>query len=219
MMRQVIAKRLTESKQKVPHSYLSKEIALDNLVSLRKVLNNNGLKLSVNDFVIKSVASALSRVPEVNVIWDDAKKESVKQAQIDISVAVAIDGGLITPIVPSANTKNLKEINETVKVLSEKAKKGTLLPKEYQGGTFTISNLGMFGISEFSAVINPPQAAILSVGGSSTRLVLGDDNIPKNRTTFTVRLNFDERAIDADSAAKFLQELSNFVENPTELML
>jgi len=219
-MRQMIAKRLSESKYAIPHSYLTKDIVVDKLMVARKQLNEAGNKLSVNDFIIKGVATTLRRVPEVNVIWNKTTNQADIQGTVDISVAVAIEGGLITPIVFNADKKGLQEINENVKTLAEKARKGSLQLKEFQGGTFTISNLGMFGVTHFTAVINPPQAVILAVGGGSSKVVV-DEVTEKlsTHTLITVTLNFDARAIDTDTASKFLDELANTLEHPIHLTL
>jgi len=209
-MRQVIAKRLTQSKSSTPHAYLSAEFPIDNLLKLRKQLNENlKTKISVNDFIVKASAIALQQVPAVNVIWNPKTSEAVVQKNIDIAVAVAIDNGLITPIVFGANKMGLQEISQTVSTLAQKAKKNTLKPEEFQGGTFTISNLGMFGITHFTAVINPPQASIPSVGGAKQEVVLDSETSkPTTSTKMTVMLNFDSRAIDEETAALFLAELS-----------
>jgi len=220
-MRQVIAKRLTESKYATPHSHIVKEFFIDKLIEVRKTANSDGnFKFSLNDFIIKAVAITLKRVPEVNVLWNQKTSEADIQQTVDVSVAVAIEGGLITPIIFGADKKGIKEINENVKALAEKARKGTLQPKEFQGGTFTISNLGMFGITQFTSVINSPQAAILSVGGSKNKMVI-DETTDKfsAQTVMAVTLNFDARAIDSDIASKFLDALAECLQQPTHLVL
>jgi len=220
-MRQVIAKRLTQSKGSTPHTYAMQDIAIDGLLQLRKQLNeSNKSKLSVNDFIIKATALALERVPAANVLWNSKTSEVELQKKIDVSVAIAIQDGLITPIIFGANNQGLLAINQSVKTLQEKAKKGTLKPEEYQGGTFTISNLGMFGISNFTAVINPPQASILSVGGSRQELSLDDatGTVVVNNV-MSVTLNFDARAIDSDTAGEFLTQFANLMRNPIALSL
>lgn len=169
-MRQVIAKRLTESKTTVPHLYLTREMKLSKALALRKQFKDAGANVSVNDIVVKAVAKALRLVPEVNVYFNPKTGKSDVQKTIDVSVAVAIDNGLITPIIKNTDQKSYGDINKEMKELAEKARKGALLPQEYQGGTFCVSNLGMFGIPSFTAVINPPQAAIMAVGGGVERL-------------------------------------------------
>jgi pyruvate dehydrogenase E2 component (dihydrolipoamide acetyltransferase) len=225
-MRKVIAKRLTASKREVPHFYTSMEVELDNILKLRKKLAaDHDVKVSVNDLIIKASAMALRDVPEVNATYD-AKSDSVRlQDSIDISVAVATPTGLITPIVPSTVSLGLAEITDKVKDLAGRARDGKLKPEEYQGGTFCISNLGMFGIDEFTAVINPPQAAILAVGGGTRRIVatpyvLGLEKQPKPsiKTIMTARLSADRRVIDEATAALFMSAFKHYMTTP-ELML
>lgn len=226
-MRKVIAKRLTESKRDVPHFYTSMEVELDNVMKLRKQLAaNHDVKVSVNDVIIRASSLALRDVPEANGTYD-IKADTVKlQSSIDISVAVATPSGLITPIVPHTDKMGLSEITDKVRDLAGRAREGKLKPEEYQGGTFCISNLGMFGIDEFSAVINPPQAAILAVGGGSRRIVPtpyvdGAEVQPKPsiKTIMTARLSADRRVVDEATAALFMSAFKHYISKPELLML
>ncbi|MFC3051072.1 pyruvate dehydrogenase complex dihydrolipoamide acetyltransferase [Kordiimonas pumila] len=218
-MRKVIAKRLTESKQTVPHFYLTIDVELDDLLAARKQLNEHleadGVKLSVNDFVIKAVAMALKKVPAANVQYAGDKMYWYERA--DISVAVAIEGGLVTPVVRGACTKSLSAIATEVKELATKARDGKLMPEEYAGGTFSISNLGMFGIKEFSAVINPPQGAILAVGAGEQRAVVKNGALGV-ATVMSCTLSCDHRAIDGAVGAEFLAAFKGFLTNPITMM-
>ncbi|KAJ8299409.1 hypothetical protein KUTeg_023469 [Tegillarca granosa] len=207
-MRKTIAKRLTESKTTIPHSYVTIDCNMGNVSKLRKQLAGDGIKVSFNDFIIKASAIALQRVPQVNSVWQG---DSVKlSTTVDISVAVATDQGLITPIVQSAAFLSVDDISNKVKDLAARAREGKLKLEEFQGGSFTISNLGMFGISEFSAVINPPQTAILAIGGS--QLVLGENGKPE--TKMTVTLSYDSRVVDESEASQFLEVFQEVMENP-----
>ena len=231
-MRKVIAKRLTESKSQVPHFYTTVQIELDAALALRKQLaSNHDVKVSVNDLVIRSAALALRDVPEVNATYNPKTNTVSTHDTVDISVAVATPTGLITPIVPQTSTLGLSEISASVKDLATRARDGKLAPEEYQGGTFCISNLGMFGITEFSAVINPPQAAILAVGGGVKTVVPGEwiDDEEKNasdakrrptvKTLMTARLSADRRVVDEATAALFLSSLNKYLAKPELLML
>lgn len=224
-MRKVIAKRLTQSKQTVPHVYATISTEIDALLKYRSVLKKvNNINVSVNDIVIKAAALALRDVPEANAKWDNTRNaidNTTSSNQIDISVAVATPNGLITPILTAAHTRGLVDINNTVKDLATRAKDGKLKMEEFQGGSFTISNLGMFGITEFSAVINPPQACILAVGGGVSRVVppSGEATEPRMATTVTVQLSADRRVIDESIAAQFLQVFSRYLSNPALLAL
>jgi pyruvate dehydrogenase E2 component (dihydrolipoamide acetyltransferase) len=226
-MRKVIARRLTESKRDVPHYYTSMEVELDNVLKLRKQLvTDHDVKVSVNDVVIRCVSLALRDVPEVNGTYDP-KTDTVKlQDSIDVSVAVATPGGLITPIVPQTDKLGLSEITEKVRDLAGRARDGKLAPEEYQGGTFCVSNLGMFGINEFSAVINPPQAAILAVGGGTRRVVAapyidgaGGQPKPSIKTIMTARLSADRRVIDEATASLFMSAFQHYMSKPELLLL
>ncbi|KAL5014008.1 hypothetical protein ScPMuIL_008278 [Solemya velum] len=222
-VRQVIAKRLTQSKQTIPHYYLTIDVNMENIIRLRKQLNEilakDNVKLSVNDFIIKSSAKACMRIPEANSSWMDSFVRQYNSC--DVNVAVATDSGLITPIVFRADTKGLSDISKDVNRLAAKARDGTLQPQEFQGGTFTISNLGMFGIKSFSAVINPPQACILAVGGAERRMI-SDDNSEQGyspATMMSVTLSCDHRVVDGAVGAQWLAEFKKFMENPETMLL
>lgn len=207
-MRKVIAKRLTESKSTVPHGYTVMECNIDSIGKLRKRLKANyDINVSVNDIVIKAVALALRDVPEANARWNGATGTVQKNNSIDVSVAVATPNGLITPIVTGADKRSVVDINSTIKDLATRAKAGKLKPEEFQGGTFSVSNLGMFGVSFFSAVINPPQACILAVGAGIPRVVppTGNETNPRVTTTVSVQLSSDRRVVDEATASQFLQ--------------
>lgn len=226
-MRKVIAKRLTESKREVPHFYTSVEVELDNVMKLRKQLaTDHDVKVSVNDVIIRASSLALRDVPEANGTFDVKSGNVRLQDSIDISVAVATPTGLITPIVPHTDRLGLADITNKVRDLAGRARDGKLKPEEYQGGTFCISNLGMFGIDEFSAVINPPQAAILAVGGGTRRIVPspyvdGAEVQPKPsiKTIMTARLSADRRVVDEATAALFLSAFKHYISKPELLML
>ncbi|MEQ9199389.1 MAG: pyruvate dehydrogenase complex dihydrolipoamide acetyltransferase, partial [Rhodospirillales bacterium] len=203
-MRKTIAKRLAESKQNIPHFYLTVDVELDELLALRKKLNDRAdgaYKLSVNDLVIKAVGVALRQVPAANASYTADGIKLYKRA--DVSVAVAIDGGLITPVVRDAGNKGLSVISNEMKELAGKAKEGKLQPEEYQGGTFSISNLGMFGITNFQAVINPPQACILAIGAGQQRAVIKDGAV-QAATVMSCTLSVDHRAVDGAVGSSFL---------------
>ncbi|MCB9983030.1 MAG: pyruvate dehydrogenase complex dihydrolipoamide acetyltransferase [Rhodospirillales bacterium] len=218
-IKKVTAKRLTESKQEVPHFYLSVECALDNLLAARKELNdktNGEFKLSVNDFIVKAAAMALKAYPAANVSWSD---EAIHQyLSSDISVAVATPNGLITPIVKAAETKGLRAISDEVKELAGRARDGKLAPEEFQGGSFTISNLGMFGVKEFAAILNPPQSCILAVGAGEQmpRVVNGEIKI---QTVMCVTLSTDHRSVDGAVGAQWLQVFKQYIENPVSMLV
>jgi len=218
-MRRTIAGRLQASKQSIPHYRVSMDIKLDALLALRKQVNDGdpGVNVSVNDCVVKAVAMALVKMPEVNVQFDEASQTIRRFRDADISVAVAIDDGLITPIVKAANSKTLTEISAEVRELATRAKAGTLKAEEFQGGSFSISNLGMFGVRQFDAIINPPQAAILAVAGAEQRPVVENGELTV-ATAMTVSLSSDHRVIDGAVAAQFLQVVKRFMETPS-LML
>jgi pyruvate dehydrogenase E2 component (dihydrolipoamide acetyltransferase) len=218
-MRKIIATRLTASKRDVPHFYVSMEIALDNVLQLRKVWQKqNEVKISVNDFILKAAALALRDVPQVNQSYDPKTDTLQAHSSIDISVAVATPTGLITPIVFATDQWGLAELSKKVADLAARARDGQLQPAEYQGGTFSLSNLGMYGIREFAAVINPPQAAILAVGGGTPTLCPGAD-APRVRSLLTARLSADARVVDEPTAARFLQVVRTYLETPALLML
>jgi pyruvate dehydrogenase E2 component (dihydrolipoamide acetyltransferase) len=222
-VRKVIARRLLESKQTVPHFYLTVNIELDALLELRAKLNATSpkdgpgaFKLSVNDLIIKACGVALRRHPNVNASWTD---EAILQYEdVDISIAVAIPDGLITPIVRKADALGLAAISNTMKDLGARAKAGKLKPEEYQGGGFSISNLGMFGISEFSAIINPPQACILAVGAGEKRPVVKNDQLAI-ATVMSATLSCDHRVVDGALGAEFLATLKSIIQEPLSLLL
>jgi pyruvate dehydrogenase E2 component (dihydrolipoamide acetyltransferase) len=218
-MRKTIARRLTESMQQSPHIYLTVDIRLDPLLKLRGDLNRSlesrGVKLSVNDLLIKALAVALMEVPDCNVSF--AGDTLIHYQRADISVAVAIPGGLITPIVKGADTKGVAAIATEVKDLAERAKAGKLQPQEYQGGTASISNMGMFGIKQFTAVINPPQAMIMAIGAGEKRPYVIDDAL-STATVMSVTGSFDHRAIDGAVGAQLMQAFKRLVENPLGML-
>ncbi|KAJ7997609.1 hypothetical protein DPEC_G00230790 [Dallia pectoralis] len=221
-IRKVIAQRLMQSKQTIPHYYLSVDVNMDHVIELRKELNAEveaqNIKLSVNDFIIKASALACLQVPEANSQWLDTV---IRQNHVvDISVAVSTASGLITPIVFNAHTKGLVAISSDVSALATKARNGKLQPHEFQGGTFTISNLGMFGIKNFSAIINPPQACILAVGGSEKRLLPADNDKGFDvASMMSVTLSCDHRVVDGAVGAQWLAEFRKFLEKPVTMLL
>ncbi|MDC1375918.1 pyruvate dehydrogenase complex dihydrolipoamide acetyltransferase [bacterium] len=218
-MRTTIAERLVQSKNEAPHFYLSLDCNIDQLLKIRSLINlksNDQYKISVNDMIIKAASSALIKVPQANASWENENTRYFKNA--DISVAVAIDGGLITPIIKNVQLKGLLEISEDMKNLANKAKNGKLLPEEYIGGSFSISNLGMFGIKEFSAVINPPQGAILAVGSGEKRPIVLNDQVTI-ANVMTVTLSCDHRVIDGAVGAQFLSVFKDYIENPSLMLL
>jgi pyruvate dehydrogenase E2 component (dihydrolipoamide acetyltransferase) len=222
-MRKIIAKRLAESKQTVPHFYLTTNIEIDALLKLRAELNAKSpkdgpaaFKLSVNDLVIKACAVALRRHPMVNSTYTE--EAIIQYTDVDISIAVAIPDGLITPIIRQADALGLAAISNKMKDLGARAKAGKLKPDEFQGGGFSISNLGMFGIAEFAAIINPPQAAILAVGAGEKRAVVKNDQLAI-ATVMTVTLSCDHRVVDGALGAEFLATLKGIIEEPLSLML
>lgn len=217
-MRRAIARRLTESKQNVPHFYLSVDCRMDALLALRAQANHGGaVKLSVNDFIVRAAALALREVPEVNVSWHEDAIEY--HAGADISVAVATDGGLVTPIVRDADVKSLSAIAGEIVELAGRAKINRLKPEEFTGGSLTVSNLGMYGISQFAAIINPPQAAILAVGAAERRPVVNEAGELVAATVMTVTLSADHRAVDGAVGARWLAALRTLIENPVRILL
>ncbi|AWW74772.1 pyruvate dehydrogenase complex dihydrolipoamide acetyltransferase [Erythrobacter sp. KY5] len=219
-VRKVIARRLTEAKQTVPHIYLTVDIRLDALLKLRSELNAaleaDGVKLSVNDLIIKALAKALTREPQCNVSFQGDVMHQYSRA--DISVAVAAPSGLITPIIRDAGRKSLADISAEMKELAGKARDGKLQPHEYQGGTASLSNLGMFGTKQFDAVINPPQGMILAVGAGEKRPYVVDDELTV-ATVMSATGSFDHRAIDGVDGAKLMDQLRTLIENPMGLVV
>ncbi len=218
-MRKVIAERLQQSKKQAPHFYLSVDCKIDTLLDARKALNANapdGVKISVNDMIIRAAAMALMVVPEANVSWEGDHTRRFRSA--DISMAVAVEGGLITPVIWAAERMGLAALSQRTKDLAERARNGELAAEDYTGGSFTISNLGMFGIREFAAVINPPQGAILAIGAGELRPVVIDGDLSV-ATVMTVTLSADHRAVDGAVGATWLQAFKGFVENPVTMLL
>ena len=229
-IRKVIAQRLVESKQNIPHFYLSVDCEIDSLKGMLKELNTNApvsvnsitgskeatYKLTINDFLVKAVAKAMEQVPQVNSSWSDSAM--LHHDDIDISIAVSTDAGLITPIVCQANTKGLASISTEIRQLAATARKGQLQTHQYQGGGFTISNLGMYGIDQFSAIINPPQACILAVGAGKQKPVVKHGELAI-ATLMNLTLSADHRVVDGAVGAQFLSVLKRFVESPAHLML
>ncbi|TFK41040.1 dihydrolipoyllysine-residue acetyltransferase [Crucibulum laeve] len=224
-MRRTIGARLTQSKQELPHYYLTVDVNMDKVLKLREVFNktlvekDKSAKLSVNDFIVKAVACALADVPEANSAWLGEVIRTYKKA--DISVAVATPSGLITPIVKDAGSKGLATISAETKALAKKARDGKLAPQEYQGGTFTISNLGMFGIDHFTAIINPPQSCILAVGSTQATLVPAPEEERgfKVAQIMKVTLSSDHRTVDGAVGARWMSAFKGYLENPLTFML
>lgn len=215
-IKKVTARRLSESKQTIPHFYLSVDCKLDNLLAMRKRINESGVKVSVNDFIIRAVALAMREVPAANAVWtDDAV---LKFKDVDVSVAVATPNGLITPIIRKADTKGLAAISAEMKDLAERARAGKLKPEEFQGGGFTISNLGMFGIKRFSAIINPPQSCILAVGAGEQRPVVENGKI-EIANVMTCTLSVDHRSVDGSVGAEFIGAFKRRIEDPALMLL
>lgn len=218
-VRKVIARRLLEAKQTIPHFYLTVDCVIDKLLALRKDLNGRegaDYKLSVNDFVIKACAVAMRKVPMANASWTE---EAIRlYDNVDVSVAVATDGGLITPIIRKADQKGLLSISNEMKDLAARARDNKLKPEEFQGGGFSISNLGMYGIKEFSAIINPPQVAILAVGAGEQRPIVKDGALAIG-TVMSCTLSCDHRVVDGAVGAEFLQALKPLIEDPISLLL
>ena len=218
-MRKTIAERLVKSKNEAPHFYLSIDCNIEELLKARSSINsmsNGEYKISVNDMIIKAASATLIKVPKANASWENENTRYFKNT--DISVAVAIEGGLITPIVKNVESKGLQEISQDMKILAQKAKEGKLMPEEYVGGSFSISNLGMYGIKEFAAVINPPQGCILAVGAGEQRAIVINNQI-SIATMMTVTLSCDHRVVDGAVGAEFLSKFKEFVENPSLMLL
>ncbi|PSS60519.1 pyruvate dehydrogenase complex dihydrolipoamide acetyltransferase [Ensifer sp. NM-2] len=219
-MRKTIARRLSEAKQHVPHFYLTTSVQMDRVLALRAELNARPAatyKLSVNDFIIKAAAFALHRVPDANVMWtEDA---ILRFKDVDISVAVSTEGGLVTPVIRNADNKGLQLISDEMKELASRARANKLKPEEYQGGGFSISNLGMFGVEQFSAIINPPQSCILAVGATEKRAVVGEDDAVVVKAMMTMTLSVDHRSVDGALGARLLAETKTALEEPLSMML
>ncbi len=217
-MRKTIAKRLEESKRTIPHFYLTVDVEIDKLLALRKQIKSasEDYNVSVNDFIIKACAMALKKMPSANVQYAGDKLLQFKR--VDISVAVAIEGGLITPVIRGAESKSLNDISVEMRELAGKAREGKLKPEEFQGGSFSISNLGMYGIKHFDAVINPPQAAILAIGKGEQRPVVKNGALAI-ANVMTVTLSCDHRAIDGAVGAEFLGIVKAFLEEPLTMLI
>ncbi|MCB2144084.1 MAG: pyruvate dehydrogenase complex dihydrolipoamide acetyltransferase [Rhodobacteraceae bacterium] len=219
-MRKTIAARLTEAKQTIPHFYLRREVRLDALMAFRgqlnKQLEGRGVKLSVNDFIIKACANALQAVPDANAVW--AGDRILKLTPSDVAVAVAVEGGLFTPVLKDADKKTLSALSAEMKDLAGRAKTKKLAPHEYQGGSFAISNLGMFGIENFDAVINPPHGAILAVGAGLKKPVVKADGEVGVATVMSMTLSVDHRVIDGALGAALLQAIVDNLENPLSML-
>jgi pyruvate dehydrogenase E2 component (dihydrolipoamide acetyltransferase) len=224
-MRKTIARRLTESKQTIPHFYLTVDVELDALLALREEVNaaaskdkegKPAYKISVNDFVIKALALALMRVPDANVSWTEGAM--LKHKHADVGVAVSIPGGLITPVVRKAEAKSLSTISNEMKDYAARARARKLKPEEYQGGSTAVSNLGMFGVKDFAAVINPPHATILAVGAGEKRVVVRND-APAVATIMSATLSTDHRAVDGALGAELIAAFKQLIENPMGMLV
>jgi len=220
-MRKTIAARLSEAKRTIPHFYLRREIRLDMLLDLRgrinRQLETRGIKLSINDFIIKASALALQRVPAANAVWAGDRILQIRPS--DVAVAVAVEGGLFTPVLQDAHLKPLSELSTEMKDLAKRARERRLSPHEYQGGSFSISNLGMFGIESFDAVINPPHGSILAVGAGLRKPVVAEDGQPTSATIMNATLSVDHRVIDGALGAEFLQAIKDSLENPLTMLV
>lgn len=219
-MRKAIASRLQAAKRNAPHFRLTVDLKVDAVQALRQQINATvpQVKLSINDMLIKAAAAALLKVPQVNVQYDEEKQQIIQFAQADIAVAVAIENGLITPIIKAANTKSLAEISNDMRDLATRAKTGKLAADEFQGGSFSISNLGMLGIKQFDAIINPPQGAILALGAAEPRAIVEDGQVVVTQIV-TATLSCDHRVIDGALGAQFLAAFKQFVENPALILV
>ena len=219
-MRKTVASRLTEAKQNVPHFYLRKEIIIDELLIVRSRMNEHlaktNSKLSINDFIIKACALALQAVPAANSVWAGDKILQLKPS--DIAIAVAVEDGLFTPVIRDAEAKSLSKLSKEMKELAEKARSKKLMPNEYQGGSFSISNLGMFGIDNFDAVINPPHGAILAVGASLKKPIVNEDNTIAIASVMSLTLSVDHRVIDGALGAELMQNITKYLEDPVLMM-
>ena len=218
-MRRIIAQRLQESKANAPHFYLTVDCEIDNLLTARRMMNEQageGVKISVNDLVIRAAAMALIAVPKANASWEGENTRYFQHA--DIAIAVAVDGGLVTPVVWAAEQKGLAALSSITRDLALRAREGKLAPEEFSGGSFTISNLGMYGIREFAAVINPPQGAILAVGAGEERPVVRDGQLAV-ATVMSVTLSADHRVVDGAVGAEWLQAFKGYIQQPVTMLL
>ena len=219
-MRKVIANRLTEAKQTIPHFYLRKSVNLDKLLIVRSEMNtgliDQGIKISVNDFIIKASSLALQNIPQANVVW--AQDRILQMTSSDVAVAVSVEGGLYTPVIFDSEKKTLSSLSLEIKDLASRARDKKLLPNEYQGGSFAISNLGMMGIENFDAVINPPHGSILAVGAGTKKPIVKEDGTISVATLMSLTLSVDHRAIDGALGAEFLAKITNYLENPLTML-
>ena len=219
-MRKVIATRLTEAKQTIPHFYLRRSVKLDSLLAVRSEMNkglvDSGVKISVNDFIIKASARALQDVPSANVVW--AEDRILQMVASDVAVAVSVEGGLFTPVLRNSEQKNLASLSTEMKDLASRARDRKLTPHDYQGGSFAISNLGMMGVENFDAVINPPQGSILAVGAGTKKPIVDENGEIVIATMMSMTLSVDHRAIDGALGAEFLARISFYLENPLAML-
>jgi pyruvate dehydrogenase E2 component (dihydrolipoamide acetyltransferase) len=216
-MRRAIARRLTESKSTVPHFYLKADCRVDRLLEARSQMNGAlDVKTSVNDWVVKAVAHALIAVPAANVVWSDQSMRQFSRA--DISVAVATEGGLYTPVLRGVESMSIPEISEHIRELGDRARNGKIKQEDIEGGSFAVTNLGMFGTEEFSAILNPPQSGILAVGAAREKAVVTNSTLAV-ATVMTVTLSADHRAVDGALAAQWMTAFKNAIENPLLLVL
>ena len=220
-MRTVIANRLTEAKQTIPHFYLRRSVSLDKLLMIRAEMNDGladkGIKISVNDFIIKASSLALQDIPKANVVW--AHDRILQMKSSDVAVAVSVEGGLYTPVLFDSENKSISSLSSEIKVLASKARDKKLSPREYQGGSFAISNLGMMGVENFDAVINPPHGSILAVGAGTKKPIVMEDGSISVATIMSMTLSVDHRAIDGALGAEFLARIAHYLENPLNMLV
>ena len=220
-MRKVIANRLTEAKQTIPHFYLRRSVSLDKLLMIRAEMNDGladkEIKISVNDFIIKASSLALQDIPQANVVW--AHDRILQMKSSDVAVAVSVEGGLYTPVLFDSENKSISSLSSEIKVLASKARDKKLSPSEYQGGSFAISNLGMMGVENFDAVINPPHGSILAVGAGTKKPIVMEDGSISVATIMSMTLSVDHRAIDGALGAEFLARIAHYLENPLNMLV
>ena len=220
-MRKVIANRLTEAKQTIPHFYLRKSVNLDKLLIIRSEMNagliDQGIKISVNDFIVKASSLALQDIPQANVVW--AQDRILQMTSSDVAVAVSVEGGLYTPVIFDGEKKTLSSLSLEIKDLASRARKKKLSPNEYQGGSFAISNLGMMGVENFDAVINPPHGSILAVGAGTKKPIVKEDGAISAATIMSLTLSVDHIAIDGALGAEFLARITHYLENPLTMLV